>query len=72
MTMVQLKADREMRGRAMSISMMTFGMMPLSAVPFGTLAEKIGTPDSLTISGILLAVFTIGFAIVNKTFRKMD
>ena len=72
MTMVQLKADPEMRGRAMSITMMTFGMMPLSAVPFGTLAEKIGTADSLTISGILLAVFTVGFAIVNKTFRKMD
>ena len=72
MTMVQLKADPEMRGRTMSISMMTFGMMPLSAVPFGTLAEKIGTADSLTISGILLAVFTIGFAIANKTFRKMD
>ena len=72
MTMVQLKADPEMRGRTMSIAMMTFGMMPLSAVPFGTLAEKIGTADSLTISGILLAVFTVGFAIVNKTFRKMD
>ena len=72
MTMVQLKADPEMRGRTMSISMMTFGMMPLSAVPFGTLAEKIGTADSLTISGILLAVFTVGFAIVNRTFRKMD
>ena len=72
MTMVQLKADPEMRGRTMSIAMMTFGMMPLSAVPFGTLAEKIGTADSLTISGILLAVFTVGFAIVNKTFRKID
>ena len=72
MTMVQLKADPEMRGRTMSIAMMTFGMMPLSAVPFGILAEKIGTADSLTISGILLAVFTVGFAIVNKTFRKMD
>ena len=72
MTMVQTKADPEMRGRTMSIAMMTFGMMPLSAVPFGTLAEKIGTGDSLTISGILLAVFTIGFAITNKNFRKMD
>ena len=72
MTMVQLKADPEMRGRVMSITMMTFGMMPLSAVPFGTLAEKIGTADSLTISGILLALFTIGFAMSNKTFRKMD
>ena len=72
MTMVQIKANPEMRGRTMSISMMTFGMMPLSAVPFGTLAEKIGTPDSLTISGILLAVFTIGFAITNRNFREMD
>ena len=72
MTMVQTKADPEMRGRTMSIAMMTFGMMPLSAVPFGTLAEQIGTADSLTISGILLALFTIGFAITNKNFRKMD
>jgi len=72
MTMVQLKADPEMRGRTTSITMMTFGLMPLSAVPFGILAEKIGTPDSLTISGVLLAVFTIGFAVFNKTFRKMD
>ena len=72
MTMVQTKADPEMRGRTMSISMMTFGMMPLSAVPFGTLAEQIGTADSLTISGILLALFTIAFAITNKNFRKMD
>ena len=72
MTMVQTKADPEMRGRTMSSSMMTFGMMPLSAVPFGTLAEQIGTADSLTISGILLALFTIAFAITNKNFRKMD
>ncbi|MBS20928.1 MAG: hypothetical protein CL739_02385 [Chloroflexi bacterium] len=72
MTMVQIKANPEMRGRTMSIAMMTFGMMPLSAVPFGTLAEKIGTADSLTISGILLAVFTIGFALTNRNFRGMD
>jgi len=72
MTMVQIKANPEMRGRTMSIAMMTFGMMPLSAVPFGTLAEKIGTADSLTISGILLAVFTIGFALTNRNFREMD
>ena len=72
MTMVQIKSDPKMRGRTMSITMMTFGMMPLSAVPFGTLAEKIGTADSLTISGMLLAVFTIGFAIINKSFIKMD
>ena len=72
MTMVQLHSNPEMRGRVMSISMMTFGMMPLSAVPFGTLAQRIGTADALLISGALLAVFTIFFTLFNKTFRNMD
>ena len=72
MTMVQLHSNPEMRGRVMSISMMTFGMMPLSAVPFGTLAQRIGTADALFISGALLAVFTIFFTLFNKTFRNMD
>ena len=56
----------------MSISMMTFGMMPLSAVPFGTIAQRIGTADALLISGAMLAAFTIVFASFNKTFRNMN
>ena len=72
MTMIQLNSDQKMRGRVMSISMMTFGMMPLSAVPFGTIAQKIGTPDALMISGILLAGFTVLFAMFNRTFREIN
>ena len=72
MTMIQLQSDPQMRGRMMSISMMTFGLMPLSAVPFGVIAELIGTPNSLAISGILLTTITVLFAIFNRTFRQMD
>ena len=72
MTMVQLHSNPDMRGRVMSISMMTFGMMPLSAVPFGTIAQRIGTADALLISGAMLAAFTIVFASFNKTFRNMN
>ena len=72
MTMVQLHSNPDMRGRVMSISMMTFGMMPLSAVPFGTIAQRIGTADALLISGAMLAAFTILFASFNKTFRNMN
>ena len=72
MTMIQLNSDQKMRGRVMSISMMTFGMMPLSAVPFGTIAQKIGTPDALMISGILLASFTVLFTMFNRTFREIN
>ena len=64
MTMMQVLAAPEMRGRMMSIAMMTFGAMPLSSVPFGLLAEYTGTPNSLMISGVLLAVFTLIFGIV--------
>ena len=71
MTLMQIYSVPEMRGRVMSISMMTFGAMPLSAVPFGAIAERIGTPHALGLSGLLLAGFTIFFAICYPRFRKI-
>ena len=38
----------------MSLGLMTFGLMPLSAIPFGFIAEGIGTDNSLLISGVTL------------------
>jgi MFS family permease len=72
MTMIQVKANPKMRGRVMSIGMMSFGMMPLSAVPIGILAQRIGTPDALMISGLLLATFTVIFGFSNRPFRQLD
>ena len=71
MTLTQLKSTPEMRGRIMSINMMTFGLMPLSALPFGALAEQIGTPDALGLSGLLLAAFTVLFALAYPSFRRI-
>jgi MFS family permease len=71
MTLLQTYTADEVRGRIMSISMMTFGAMPLSAVPFGALAERIGTPDALGLSGLLLTFFVLMFTILNREFRKI-
>ena len=71
MTLVQTYTSPEMRGRMMSIVMMTFGAMPLSALPLGALAERIGSANALFASGIMLAVFTIGFAIAYPAFLKI-
>ncbi len=71
MTLMQSYSSREMRGRVVSMAMMTFGIMPLSAVPFGALAEKIGTADSLGIAGILLCLFAAGFFFAFPAFRKV-
>lgn len=71
MTLLQTYTAAEVRGRIMSISMMTFGAMPLSAVPFGALAERIGTPDSIGLSGMMLTAFILIFIVLNKTFRHI-
>jgi MFS family permease len=72
MTLLQLYSDKEMRGRIMSICMTTFGLMPLSAVPFGVIAERIGTGNSLFISGTLLIFLTLLFNLLNPKFRNIE
>ncbi len=72
MTLMQTYSTDEMRGRIMSIAMMSFGAIPLSALPFGALAEWIGTPHALSVSGALLTVLTVIFGLLNPGFRKID
>ena len=71
MTLTQVYSEPHMRGRVMSITMMSFGLMPLSAVPFGLLAEFTNTPFALMLSGILLAVFTLVFSVAYPSFRRI-
>jgi MFS family permease len=72
MSLLQYYASEKMRGRIVSLAMMTFGIMPLSAVPFGAIAERIGTDDSLMIAGMLLCFFAILFYVTYPKFRKVS
>jgi predicted MFS family arabinose efflux permease len=72
MTLLQTYSTDEMRGRIMSISMMSFGTMPLSTLPFGAIAEWIGTPNALCLSGAMLMILTAIFTVANPRFRKID
>ena len=71
MTLIQLYSSAEMRGRMMSIAMMSFGVMPLSGVPFGILAEFTSTPFALTLSGLLLVAFTLVFSAAYPSYRRI-
>jgi MFS family permease len=71
-TLLQTYSSAEMRGRIMSIAMMSFGATPLSALPFGAIAEKIGTPDTLGLSGLMLILFTVIITAVNPKFRNIE
>ncbi len=72
MTLVQFYSSAEMRGRVVSMALMTFGVMPLSAVPFGAIAENTGTPYSLGLSGLLLCFFTFIFFLIYPRMRKIS
>ena len=71
MTLMQYYSSAAMRGRIASMAMMTFGVMPLSAVPFGAIAEHIGTADSLGIGALLLCLFSVIFFFVYPKFRDV-
>ena len=71
MTLLQVYSSAEMRGRIMSLGLMTFGLMPLIAIPFGFIAEGIGTDNSLMISGIILVILTLAFTRWNPKFLKI-
>ena len=72
MTLTQVSSAPEMRGRVMSIMMMTFGLMPIGALPFGTVAEYIGTANSLTISGAMLSLLILAFAFIYPAFKRIE
>jgi len=72
MTLTQVSSAPEMRGRVMSIMMMTFGLMPIGALPFGSIAEYIGTANALTISGALLSILIMAFAFAYPAFRRIE
>jgi MFS family permease len=71
MTLMQFYSSAEMRGRIVSMAMMTFGIMPLSAVPFGVIAESMGTAGSLGLSGLFLCLFTVAFRFCYPKFLEV-
>lgn len=73
MTLMQTLAAPEMRGRMMSLSMMTFGLMPVSSLPLGALAEyRNSTADALMLSGALLTLGTLVFTFAYPPFRRLQ
>ena len=71
-TLLQSYSSAEMRGRVVSIGMMSWGLMPLGAVPFGIIAAAYDTAFALMLSGILLAVSTVIFWVLYPSFRRVE
>ena len=60
------------RGRVMSVMMMSFGLMPFGAVPASIAAEYIGTPAVVAIGGgLLIASVAVAYGAFPQ-FRSLD
>jgi MFS family permease len=71
-SLAQLAAPDEMRGRVMSIFMVAFrGGMPLGSLAFGSLASTTSAPAALTVCGIGLVGVSAFFLIQGKGVKNL-
>ncbi|MBM3141024.1 MAG: MFS transporter, partial [Chloroflexi bacterium] len=71
MTMLQLYVPGEVRGRVLSLVTITAqGFTPLGAFATGGVAERIGTPEAVGISALVVGVAAVGAAIGVPSVRR--
>ena len=71
-SVVQLQVSQEMRGRVMSIDMMSHGLMPLGLLPISWIAENYDIQTGLVASGATLSVLTLILWCVLLKVRRID
>jgi len=69
--LIQLLSHGHMRGRIMSIDMMTHGLMPLGVLPIAYLAESKGVDIALAVAGLVLVVSSLALRIF-QSVRGID
>lgn len=64
-TVLQLQVDDAVRGRVLSIYMLTWGLLPLGQLPIGACADAFGAPAAVvgasTLALVCIAVLTVCF-----------
>jgi predicted MFS family arabinose efflux permease len=71
-TLLQKLVTNEMRGRVMSMFMLSFmGTMPIGNIVAGTVSHRIGVPHTLAAGGIVVTLATTIVAITNRRLREL-
>jgi MFS family permease len=71
-TAINLIIPDAVRGRVMSLMMMTFGLTPLGTVPVSAAAEAWGAPVAVAGAAALTALLAIVFFVLNMSLRHFD
>jgi len=71
-TIIQTVIPDAVRGRVMSLMMMTFGLTPLGTVPVSALARSFGAPFAVSVACFgMLALSAVAF-LVSRSLREID
>ena len=70
--LLQLQVDGHMRGRIMSIDMMSHGLMPLGVFPISIIADYYDVGTALFVSGIAFMIATICAFLFMPAVRQTD
>jgi len=71
-SLVQLQVEQSMRGRVMSIDMMSHGLMPIGIIPIGYIVDNYSIQAGLVTSGVMLMLLTIISALLMPSIRGID
>ena len=72
-TLLQQLVTDEMRGRVMSMFILSFiGTMPLGNLIAGAAAERFGAPHTLAAGGLIIALFIAVVALRDKRLRELN
>ncbi len=70
-TLLQVNAEDRIRGRVMSLYMMTIGLFPLGVLPAGAIAEVTGVALPVWVGGVIIVVFTAAMALRRPALRRL-
>ncbi len=70
--LLQLRVSDRMRGRVMSIDMMSHGLMPLGVIPIGFIAERYDIAIALVCAGLVFVAAIAALALLSSSVRTVD
>ena len=69
--LLQHRIGDEVRGRVMGAYLLTFGLMPLGALPMGLAADRFGTPVAVAAGAIVSSVVAGWLGLASRELREL-
>ena len=70
--LLQLQVEDHMRGRILSVDMMSHGLMPLGVIPISIIAELFSISAALFVSGICFVICILLLWVFSGSVRRVD